>query len=92
MSSDAAFDYRRLSIAERLQLVEDIWDSIAADADAAALPLAENEKTLLDERLEDLESHPGGGAPWPGTSPDYGVEAGAPSECDRSPGGCGEGL
>lgn len=39
MTSDADFDYRRLSVAQRLQLVEAIWDSIAEDAGLEALPL-----------------------------------------------------
>ncbi len=32
-----AIDYRKLSIPERLELVEDIWDSIAQDAEAFPL-------------------------------------------------------
>ncbi len=63
MSSDPAFDYRHLSVAERLELVEQIWDSIAADADT--LPLSESERQLLDERLADLEANPDAGSPWP---------------------------
>lgn len=64
MSPDPAINYRRLTIAERLQLVEDIWDSIAADADADSLPVSDDEKAMLDERLADLEANPGAGAPW----------------------------
>jgi putative addiction module component (TIGR02574 family) len=65
MPSDPAFDYRQLSVAERLELVEEIWDSIAADADADTLPLSESERQLLDERLADLEANPDAGSPWP---------------------------
>ncbi|MBL8989047.1 MAG: addiction module protein [Gemmatimonadetes bacterium] len=65
MASDPAFDYRRLTIAERLQLVEDIWDSIAEDADAERLPVSDEDKALLDERLAELEANPGAGASWP---------------------------
>ncbi len=64
MTTPQTFDYHRLSIAERLQLVEDIWDSIAADADTETLPITEEEKALLDERLADLEANPAAGAPW----------------------------
>lgn len=64
MAPEPAFDYRRLSIAERLQLVEDIWDSIAADADAESLPVSEEDKAMLDERLADLEANPRSGASW----------------------------
>ena len=38
---EPAFDFRQLTVAERLQLVEDIWDSIAQDAPATQLPLSE---------------------------------------------------
>lgn len=64
MSADAAFDYRRLTIAERLQLVEDIWDSIAEDADTATLPLSEAELAELDRRCAEMEANPGRGETW----------------------------
>ncbi|MBK8249888.1 MAG: addiction module protein [Gemmatimonadetes bacterium] len=64
MSADAAFDYRRLTIAERLQLVEDIWDSIAEDADAATLPLSEAELAELERRRAEMEANPGRGEAW----------------------------
>lgn len=65
MTSEPTFDYRSLSVAERLQLVEDIWDSIAADADLDTLPLSDADKALLDERLAEQDAHPGTGVPWP---------------------------
>ncbi|MGQ0649696.1 MAG: addiction module protein [Gemmatimonadaceae bacterium] len=64
MSADAAFDYRRLTIAERLQLVEDIWDSIAEDADAATLPLSEAELAELERRRAEMDANPGLGETW----------------------------
>ena len=48
MASHPAFDYSHLTIAERLQLVEELWDSIAADADAEALPLTDAERSWVD--------------------------------------------
>ena len=61
-----SFDYRHLSIDERLQLVEDIWDSIAAEAnvraDALALTPAQIEE--LDRRVADADAHPEEGIPW----------------------------
>jgi putative addiction module component (TIGR02574 family) len=62
--SKPAFDYRRLSIAERLELVGDIWDSIAEDADASSLPLSDEDKALLDKRLAEYEANPEAGVPW----------------------------
>jgi putative addiction module component (TIGR02574 family) len=65
MASKPVFDFRSLPIPERLQLVEDIWDSIAQDATVETLLLSEEEQALLDERLADLEAHPEAGRPWP---------------------------
>ena len=45
---------RTLSIDERIQLVEDIWDSIAADQ--SVLPLTDDHKTELDLRLDALDA------------------------------------
>ena len=47
-------DLRTLSIGERMQLVEDIWDSIAADQ--AALPLTDEQRAELDRRLDAYET------------------------------------
>jgi putative addiction module component (TIGR02574 family) len=52
----------KLSVAERIQLVEDIWDSIAADPDA--LPLTDEQMAELDRRIDDAEASPGKGRPW----------------------------
>jgi len=47
-------DLRALPIAERIRLVEDLWDSIAADQ--AALPLTDEQRAELDRRLDAYES------------------------------------
>jgi putative addiction module component (TIGR02574 family) len=64
--SDPAFDYRRLPVLERLKLVEDIWDSIAqeANADAAALPLTPAQNVELERRVQDADAHPDDSVPW----------------------------
>ena len=49
-------EIERLSVAERIQLIDAIWGSIAAMPDA--LPLTAEQKELLDERLEALEQNP----------------------------------
>ena len=51
----------QLSVSERIQLAEDIWDSIA---EAGALPLTEAQRQELDRRLADAEANPGVGTPW----------------------------
>lgn len=51
-----------LSIPERIQLVEDIWDTIAAEAQS--IELTEDEKRMIDERLEAYRKNPDLGSPW----------------------------
>lgn len=55
-------DFRKLSIAERLQLVEDIWDSIAQDTEA--LPLTDAQKAELDRRLDQYRQDPDSAVSW----------------------------
>lgn len=60
--SESAIDYRKLSIPERIQLVEDIWDSIAADTGAVAVPravLEEAERRLAEHRRDPGTAIPG---------------------------------
>ena len=64
--SDPAFDYRGLSIPERLKLVEDIWDSIAQEANVRpeGLPLTEAQRAELMRRLDDANAHPEDTISW----------------------------
>ncbi len=62
MKTNPLSDILKLSVAERIQLVEDIWDSIAEEADA--LPLTDAQREELDRRLADQEANPGVGRPW----------------------------
>ena len=62
MKRITATDTLELSIPERIQLVEDIWDTIAAQADS--LELTEDEKKVIDKRLDAYHSNPDLGAPW----------------------------
>ena len=43
-----------LPIVEKIQLVEDLWDSIAADQ--ASLPLTAEQREELDKRLDSYEA------------------------------------
>jgi len=56
-------DTLELSLPERIQLVEDIWDTIAEQADS--LELTEDEKKVIDERLDLYHRNPEAGSPWP---------------------------
>ena len=55
-------DTLKLSIPERIQLVEDIWDTIASETES--IELTENEKKIIDERLEAYHKNPDAGSPW----------------------------
>lgn len=48
-----------LPLEERIQLVEDLWDSIAADQ--GAVPISDAQRAELDRRLDAyaLDGHPG---------------------------------
>lgn len=63
--ANPAFDYRGLSVADRLQLVGEIWDSIADEANASpeVLPLSDEQKAELDRRLAEYDADPSSGIP-----------------------------
>ena len=52
----------QLTIAERIQLAEDIWDSVAAFPEA--IPLTGAQKEELDRRLQVYAQNPNEGISW----------------------------
>ena len=52
----------QLTIAERIQLAEDIWDSVAAFPEA--IPLTDAQKEELDRRLQAYAKNPNEGIFW----------------------------
>ena len=62
MSKISLADVIALPIEERILLVEDIWDSIAAVP--GAIPLTEEQRTELDRRLTAYHQNPQEGTPW----------------------------
>jgi putative addiction module component (TIGR02574 family) len=52
----------KLGRAERLQLVEDLWDSIVAEE--AQLPVPEWKRAELRQRKERFSQHPSSGRTW----------------------------
>ena len=52
----------RLSVAQRILLVEEIWDSIAAEAEQ--VPLTEGQKQDLQRRLAAHRENPKAGSSW----------------------------
>jgi putative addiction module component (TIGR02574 family) len=62
MSSPLLAEARKLSVAERIELAEAIWDTVAEEADA--IPLSDDLRAELDRRLADMEANPDAGSPW----------------------------
>ncbi|HEY2143832.1 MAG TPA: addiction module protein [Candidatus Udaeobacter sp.] len=60
--STAIQDLKRLPVSERIQLVEDLWDSIADDS--PVMGLNPEHIAELDRRLDALEAQPKAGTPW----------------------------
>jgi putative addiction module component (TIGR02574 family) len=64
MKSDLLSQAQGLPIAERIELVEAIWDTIPENAGTDVLPLSEEHRAELERRLADMEADPGVGRPW----------------------------
>ena len=62
MSKLSAAEALQLSVPERIQLVEEIWDTIASVPEPIALTPAQREE--LDRRLEDYRQNQTTGSPW----------------------------
>ncbi|HTQ15660.1 MAG TPA: addiction module protein [Rhizomicrobium sp.] len=56
-------DIFKLSIAERIQLVEDLWDSIAAESGKLP-PLTAEQRARIDRRLAEHEKDPSSALDW----------------------------
>jgi putative addiction module component (TIGR02574 family) len=55
-------DLKELSIEERIQLIEALWDSITSEQEA--LELTDAQRAELDRRLEAHAASPDDGLPW----------------------------
>lgn len=62
MSSNLSEEAKKLSIPERLALVEEIWDSIAEDNEC--FELTDEQQQELDRRLESFRVNPSQGRTW----------------------------
>ena len=60
---DTIRDFRNLSVAERIQLVEDIWDSIAIEG-SEAVKLTDAQRQELRRRMEAHDADPSSAVPW----------------------------
>jgi len=55
-------ELKHLFLAERVHLVEDLWDSIAAELEST--PPSEELKTEMDRRLEEYLKNPSSAVPY----------------------------
>ena len=62
MSTFAEKDILDLSVSERIQLAQDIWDSVAKVPESLAL--TDEEKAEIDRRLDAYHKDPNAGSPW----------------------------
>lgn len=62
MSTLPLSDLLKLSEAERIQLAQDLWDSIPAES--PVLELTEEQRQELDRRLAQHEADPTSAIPW----------------------------
>ena len=60
----ASHDYRALEVSERIELVGDIWDSIAEDTNAVPA-LSPEDARELRRRLDAHLADPSSSIPWP---------------------------
>lgn len=63
MNSKELSKILELSVAQRILIVEEIWDSIVADS-PESVPLVESQKKELDKRLNSYQENPGTGTSW----------------------------
>jgi putative addiction module component (TIGR02574 family) len=66
-------DIRKLSVSERIQLVEDIWDTIASSREEVAL--TDRQRQELDRRLDEHAKDPSAGRSWDVVREDLGHDA-----------------
>ena len=62
MTKTTFADILELSVEERILLVEDIWESIAAVPDAFVLTKEQREELAL--RMDEYHRNPASGLPW----------------------------
>ena len=62
MTKSLLAEASKLSISERIELVEAIWDTIGPEANT--MPLPESHRAELERRLADLDENPDAGSSW----------------------------
>ena len=62
MSKDLIEQAKKLSVSDRVRLVEEIWDTIAEENET--FELTDAQKRELDKRVEWVRNNPGQGRTW----------------------------
>ena len=62
MNTQLLSEAKKLTLDERIELVEAIWDSLVPEAQNKPLP--ESHRHLLDERFAQFTANPSAGSPW----------------------------
>ncbi len=57
-----AIEIARLTVGERLELIEQVWDSLRRDT--GALPLSYAERALIEARRAEHRADPSAAVPW----------------------------
>ncbi|HEX8691050.1 MAG TPA: addiction module protein [Longimicrobium sp.] len=63
MKKNPIFDFSHLSAVERIELAQDLWDSLTPE-DAGDVPLSEAQRAELGRRLEAARRNPKEGYSW----------------------------
>ena len=64
MSHELRKELSKLSVAERIELVQELWDGIAAECEREPFPLTEPQREELERRVRELDEHPERAIPW----------------------------
>ncbi len=64
MSSTLLEEIAQLSAAEKLLLVEDLWNQIAEDPGIQKIPLPESQRLELERRYQSFLQNPSEGSSW----------------------------
>ena len=62
MTATALAEIAQLSLSERIQLAEDIWDSVGAESELLSITQPQREE--LEQRLQSHRNDPHSGALW----------------------------
>jgi putative addiction module component (TIGR02574 family) len=62
MSAAVLDEILKMSVEDRIRLVEEIWETVSSDP--GALPVTDAQKQELDRRLDDLDRNPESGRTW----------------------------